>query len=112
MRNGGGQILKVVLTTLEKKSDALKIAKKLVEVNLAACVQMIPIQSIYRWKENIEDAKEIILIIKTSNQKLSKLVEILEREHPYDVPEIISIDPSMVGEKYLSWLLNVTKSEV
>ncbi|MHA2060366.1 MAG: divalent-cation tolerance protein CutA [Candidatus Ranarchaeia archaeon] len=103
--------MKILFTTVEKKLDAQKLANILVEGEFAACVQMIPIESVYRWGGKVVESQEIILLIKTSDQKTSALVETLEKEHPYDVPEIVSIDPSQVGKKYLSWLLDVTKSE-
>ena len=103
--------MKILLTTVEKKTDAARLANALVTKEYAACVQMIPIDSVYRWQGEVEEAEEILLIIKTSDQRISTVVESLEKDHPYDVPEIIIIDPTKVGEKYLSWLLDATRSK-
>ena len=94
-----------VLTTTDKKADADRIARTLVERKLAACVQVLgPIQSTYRWKGQIESAEEWLCLIKTKGSRYQAVEEAIRELHPYEVPEIVAL-PIVHGSKsYLSWL--------
>ena len=96
-----------VLTTIDKKDDAEKIARAMVERKLAACVQISgPITSIYRWKGNIERAEEWQCWIKSKAVHYKEIQEAIKSIHPYEVPEIIAT-PVMTGSnEYLEWLEN------
>ncbi len=91
-----------VLTTVDTKKNAEKIAKFLLENKFAACIQLTPIQSTYRWKGKIEKAKEYLLIIKGKNFKT--IEKAIKSIHPYKVPEIIQIPVKKVSKQYLNWL--------
>jgi len=95
----------VVLVTASSRDEAEKIARKLVEDKLAACVNIVEnIQSIYWWRNNVESSSEILLIIKTKTSKLHELIETVRSLHSYQVPEIIAL-PVIAGYKdYLNWL--------
>ena len=94
-----------ILTTTEKKEDAEKIAKVILEKRLAACVQILgPIYSSYWWENNIEKKVEWICIIKTRNEKYNIIERTILSVHPYKVPEILVI-PILSGNKsYFDWL--------
>jgi len=96
-----------VLTAAEKKEDAEKIAKVLVEKRLAGCVQIIgPIESTYWWKGNVETAEEWLCFIKSKKVLYEELEKAIKEIHPYEIPEIIAI-PIVGGSKvYLEWLSN------
>ena len=95
----------VVLCTCADERQALGIANALIEARAAACVTLLPaVQSVYRWQEKIEKATEILLLIKTTEDRFgaveSKIVEL----HSYDTPEIIAL-PVVGGlPRYLAWL--------
>ena len=95
----------VILTTASTKTEADKIATKLVQEKLAACVNIIPnIKSIYRWKDKINEDSEYLLIIKTVQRVEEEIFKNICKLHSYDTPEMISI-PVTGGEKnYLNWL--------
>lgn len=96
----------VVLITCGSRSEARKIARVLVSRRLAACVNIVsaPIESIYRWKEKVESAREILLVAKTSRARFAALCDAVLKLHRYDVPEIIAL-PIVVGSAdYLSWM--------
>lgn len=99
----------MVLTTIDDIEKARKLARFIVDQRLGACVQIIgPIQSIYFWREKVEDAKEWILFIKTRKSLYEKLEELIIKLHPYTVPEIVSFDIEKSFNKYFNWVFEVT----
>ena len=101
-----------VVTAIEKREDAEKIAKTLVEKRLAACVQIVgPIVSTYWWKDNIETAEEWLCIIKSMKDLYEELEKSIKEIHPYETPEIFAL-PVVAGSKdYLKWLSNEVKKK-
>ena len=96
-----------VFTTTEKKEDAEKIAKILVEKRLAGCSQVAgPIRSTYWWKGNVETAEEWLCVIKTKKNLYEELENYIRKIHPYEVPEILATPIVMGSKDYLRWLDN------
>ena len=92
-------------TTTAKAEDAGKIATQLVERKLAACVQIVePITSVYRWQGKIESEQEILLLIKSTQDLIPDIAELLDEIHPYEVPELIATPIVGGSTSYLSWL--------
>lgn len=94
----------LVFTTYPNEEKAVKEARRLVEKRDAACASLLRVKSIYTWKDKIEEADESMVIFKTSGRKASKLMKSIVSRHPYEVPEIIQVEPSKIGVKYLKWL--------
>jgi periplasmic divalent cation tolerance protein len=95
----------IVLTTLGADDDAAELARTLVEQRLAACVNVVPgVTSIYRWKEDVEQDDEQLLVIKTTAHLLDALQARLRELHPYELPEFIVVQVSGGSEAYLGWL--------
>ncbi len=95
----------VVLTTVEKTEDGERLGRLLVERQLAACVQVLPpMTSIYRWQGAIEEAGEVLLLIKTTRSVYPKLEESIKDSHPYQTPEIIALAVDAGEQTYLEWL--------
>ena len=91
-------------TTVETREQAESLAKGLVEARLAACVQIDgPIQSIYRWQNQVERAAEFRLTVKFLSHRHLELETWLLSRHPYQNPEWLVIRADHVAEKYLSW---------
>jgi periplasmic divalent cation tolerance protein len=91
--------------TTPTAEDARKIAAALVEGRLAACVQIVePITSVYRWQGNVEEEKEVLLLIKSTRDLVPRIAELLERIHPYEVPELIATPIVEGSSAYLNWL--------
>ena len=94
-----------VITTTEKKDDAERIARTLVETRLAACVQIVgPIMSIYRWKGKIETAGEWLCLIKGRKQSYGAIERTIRSLHTYETPEIIAVPITAGSRDYLDWL--------
>lgn len=103
-------MLKQVHTTVADRAQADRLARMLVEQKLAACVQSLPITSTYRWEGAIEQDSEILLLIKTTAGRVTDLRDVLSREHPYEVPEIITMDIDDVSAPYAAWAEAQTKA--
>ena len=94
-----------VMTTVENKSDAEKIARHLVEEKIAACVQILgPLQSYFQWQGKLDRADEYLCLIKSRNDLFHEIEAAIKILHPYEVPEIIAMPIIMGGADYLNWL--------
>lgn len=101
---------RVVLVTCPSLALARKIARAVVEQRLAACVNVVrsPVESFYTWKGKVESAREHLLLIKTTAQRLSPLEREVKRLHPYDLPEFIAVPITEGSPEYLAWLSETT----
>jgi periplasmic divalent cation tolerance protein len=94
-----------ITTTTETKEQAQKIAQYLVEMRLAACVQITgPITSVYRWKGKVENAQEWLCMIKTREELFDKVESAIKKLHSYETPEIVSAPIFKGSKEYLTWL--------
>jgi periplasmic divalent cation tolerance protein len=95
----------IVLSTCDSAAQAEKIARALIDERLAACVNVVPsVKSFYRWKGAVENASEWLLIIKSSRPLFEDLRAAIEREHSYEVPEVIALPVTEGSANYLSWM--------
>ncbi|MCC6012767.1 MAG: divalent-cation tolerance protein CutA [Candidatus Verstraetearchaeota archaeon] len=95
----------IVFITVSNEEEGRKIANKLLEERLAACVNIIKdVKSYFWWKGKIDNAEECLLIIKTITNKINELIKKVKEIHSYQVPEIIWINLSGGSEDYLNWL--------
>ena len=94
----------VVLVTAGSLKEARRIARRLVEARLAACVNLSPVESIYRWQGKVETGRERLLIIKTSRELFPKLQDEIVKLHSYSTPEIICLPIVDGSPQYLNWL--------
>lgn len=101
-----------VITTTERKKDAERIAKALLEKRLAGCIQIVgPIVSTYWWKGNVETADEWLCFVKSKKDLYEELEKSIKEAHSYETPEIIAL-PIVKGSKdYLEWLSNELKKK-
>lgn len=95
----------LVLSTAPDTECAQKLARALVEEQLAACVSIIPaIQSVYRWQGQIECASELQLLIKTTEACCAALQQRLLQLHPYELPEILIFKSAAGLPAYMDWV--------
>jgi periplasmic divalent cation tolerance protein len=96
---------RIVLSTASSEEEARKIARHLVERQLAACVNIVPqIESVYRWQGKVEEAREWLLLIKTTSERFPAVRDALRELHTYDVPECIAIAAEDGSAGYLDWI--------
>ena len=94
----------VVLVTAGSQEEAEAIATSLIKLQLAACVNLVPIQSIYTWQGELHKEQEWQLLIKTDLSKFPALEAKIRELHSYEVPEIVAL-PILVGSQpYLNWI--------
>jgi periplasmic divalent cation tolerance protein len=96
---------KIVLTTTGSREEAQRIARALVDARHAACVNIAgPVESIYRWKGEIERSEEWLLIIKTTAAAIPQIQESIRLLHSYELPECIEISIEGGTVEYLAWI--------
>jgi periplasmic divalent cation tolerance protein len=95
----------IVLTTTPNTEEAERLARKIVEARLAACVQVLPpVKSFYFWEGTVQADSEHLLLIKTADEKFVELESFIQSNHSYDVPEIVALSAEKVSEDYFDWL--------
>ena len=95
----------LVLTTVGNVQQARRLAQRLVQKKVAACVNLLPkIDSWYWWRGKLNKSPEVLLFIKTSKARLNQLSHLLHAHHPYELPEFIALPILKGSRSYLAWL--------
>lgn len=98
----------IFLSTISDLEEGKKIARILVENRLAACVNIIKnIYSVYKWKGEVEEDDEHLLLIKTTEEKSESIIQKIDEIHSYETPECIGFKIEIGSEKYLNWIKDV-----
>lgn len=96
---------RIVLSTAGSEEEARRIAQYLIQNELAACVNIVPlIESIYRWQGKIESSREYLLLIKTTSGNFAAVKAAIQQLHSYDLPECISVAIEDGSSDYLEWI--------
>jgi periplasmic divalent cation tolerance protein len=94
-----------VLTTAGSEEEADRIGAALIEARLAACVQVAgPIASRYRWRGELEQAREWQCLAKTEARLFPQIEAAIRAAHSYEEPEVIAIPILAAGAGYLAWI--------
>lgn len=94
-----------VVTTTDKREDALAIASALVEQRLAACVQVTgPVTSVYRWKGRVETTEEWQCWAKSRHDRYTQIEKAIRKCHGYEEPEILAMPVTAGSKSYLAWV--------
>ena len=94
----------LVTSTAPSQEVASLIAKELVSKRLAACVNIVPVNSYYEWQGKVENEHEFKLFIKSISDHFNQICAEIKEKHPYDVPEILQLNITNGSSSYLSWL--------
>jgi len=95
----------IVFSTFAREEDAARVARQLVEERLVACANLLPgARSIYRWKTEVKDEREVVVLMKTRKQDWTALLSRLHELHPYDTPECVAVRVAAGAPKYMAWL--------
>lgn len=86
------------------RQEAIAIADALVERRLAACVQLMPIESTYRWDGAVQHDAEVLLVAKTMLDRFDAVAACIRALHSYDVPEIVAVPIVAADTTYLAWV--------
>ena len=96
---------RLILVTASPRAEAKRIAHSLVEEHLAACVNLISgVHSVYRWNEAVETAEEVLLLIKTRQEKVDAVRTRVHELHSYELPEFLVLDVADGSAAYLEWI--------
>lgn len=103
---------RVVFVTAPSEAVALDLARALVSERLAACSNLIPgVRSVYRWKGEICDDAEVLLVFKTRAALVDRLAARVAALHPYEVPEVVALPVSSGLPAYLSWIVDSVSND-
>jgi periplasmic divalent cation tolerance protein len=98
----------VLLTTTPTREEAARIAKLLIDEKLAACVQLLPIESFYVWQGKTQNEAELLLLVKTRRSLFEKAIARIKAIHSYTLPEIVALPFSAGFAGYLNWIDEAT----
>jgi periplasmic divalent cation tolerance protein len=102
----------LVITNVPDRATAERIADGLVTGGVAACVNiMAECTSVYRWRDKLEHANEVPMLIKTTRAAYPRLEEELRKLHSYELPEIIALPVTAGLPEYLNWVVTETRTE-
>ena len=101
----------VVILSTAPASEAGDLARYLVDRHLAACVNVMPVQSFYRWEGAVYHEPEDLLIIKTTADLAERVTTTICSHHPYQVPEVIVLPIVNGSVPYLAWIREMTRGE-
>ena len=95
----------MVFTTFANEDDAARVVRALVEERLVACGNLLTgARSLYRWEGKIEDAREVVVLLKTRKQDWTALLSRLHELHPYETPECVAVRIAAGAPRYMAWL--------
>jgi len=96
--------LRVVLVTAPETKTARKLARLALGRRLAACANVVGgLESHYWWENKLEQAREVLILFKTTRRSLPALEKLVLEEHPYDTPEFLVLSPTAGTRRYLKW---------
>jgi periplasmic divalent cation tolerance protein len=95
----------IALTTVASLDEGRRLARLLVERGVAACVNLIPnLTSVYRWQGAVEESAEVLLLMKTTAERLPALESAVRELHSYELPEFIALPAESGSRPYLEWI--------
>jgi periplasmic divalent cation tolerance protein len=110
MNKSAGNVL-IVLVTAASRKEAAKLGQAAVKEKVAACVNIVPgVMSIFRWEGKVQESREALLIVKTSERQYTALERLIRSMHSYEVPEIVALKVERGSRQYIAWVERETTS--
>ncbi|MEM8829458.1 MAG: divalent-cation tolerance protein CutA [Cyanobacteria bacterium P01_G01_bin.19] len=100
----------LVMVTVDSEAQGQEIATVLLTEKLAACINIMPVESFYTWSGKINRDREWQLLIKTRLDLFEELASKVKLIHSYDVPEIIALPLLSGSSSYLNWIAESTQT--
>jgi periplasmic divalent cation tolerance protein len=101
---------RIILSTCAGLEEGERIARALVESQIAACATLLPeAHSFYAWEGKVESAREVLLVVKTSAAHVERVQQLIVSLHTYAIPEFLVLEISRGSEAYLQWLAGSLK---
>lgn len=95
----------LIYTTFGSEAEAMKVGESLVESKMAACVNILPSMiSIYEWKDQFHNEREVVMLVKTTSLKSRDVIEEVKRLHSYETPSVLVLPVLGGNSEYLSWI--------
>lgn len=94
----------VLILCTAPAGEAETIARKIIEERCAACVNITPVHSVFRWEGEVLAEEEHLLICKTTEEQSRDLIQRIEEIHSYDVPEVLAVRVDDGNRSYLDWV--------
>ena len=102
---------RIVLITAPDAEVGARLGRALVEERLAACVNLLPgVRSIYRWQDAVQEDTEVLLVVKTREERCPALAARVEALHPYELPEVVVLPIAGGLDRYLAWILSESQT--
>lgn len=101
----------LVISTVDTPERARQLANRILQEKLGACVQLSGITSTYRWRGELREDEEVLIRIKTRRALYPDLQDLIVREHPYDVPQVVQVPIDNGLRSYLQWIGENTRSK-
>ena len=99
----------IIISTFANEKSLRDIAYEvIVNAKLCACVNYTKVRSLYLWENKVNEEEEFIAFFKTTKKKAKELRNMIEKQHPYDVPELLEISIDKTSKAYLDWLIGST----
>jgi len=103
----------IIISTFANEKSLRDIAHEMiVNAKLCACVNYTKVRSLYWWENRLNDEEEFIALFKTTKKKARELRNRIEKQHPYNIPEILEISVDKASKPYLDWLIGSTSTVV
>ncbi|MDF1823420.1 MAG: divalent-cation tolerance protein CutA [Verrucomicrobiales bacterium] len=110
-QKGSTESVVMVITTMSEAEKARQFGTRLVEMQLVACVNLLPgVESIYQWKGDLEVEGECLVLMKTTRERLGKLEAWVQKNHPYEEPEFLVLPVEAGSAGYFDWVRRQTGS--
>ena len=94
----------LIISTIHKKENAVKIGQGLLKERLIACYNLFPVESAYWWKGKLLEENETLVLLKTRASNFEKVERYIKDNSGYEVPEVIAVAPEKVNLSYLKWV--------